>query len=40
MNRKINPLLQAKDAILLDNSELSIKDQNILIEDLINKKKE
>ena len=38
-NRKINPLLQAEDAVLIDNSDLSIKDQNILIEDLINKKK-
>ena len=38
-NRKINPLLQAKDAVLIDNSDLSILDQNILIEDLINKKK-
>ena len=39
INRKINPLLQAKDAVLIDNSDLSIQDQNILIEDLINKKK-
>jgi len=38
-NRKINPLFQAKDAVLIDNSDLSILDQNILIEDLINKKK-
>jgi cytidylate kinase len=36
INRKINPLLQAKDAILIDNSDLSIEDQNILIEKLIN----
>ena len=39
INRKINPLLQAKDAVLIDNSDLSIQDQNILIENLINKKK-
>lgn len=35
-NRKINPLLQAQDAVLIDNSDLSIYDQNILIEELIN----
>ena len=40
VNRKINPLLQAKDAILINNSDLSIECQNILIEDLINNKKE
>jgi cytidylate kinase len=39
INRKINPLLQAKDAVLIDNSDLSIQDQNVLIKDLINKKK-
>ena len=39
INRKINPLVQAKDAILIDNSDLSIQDQNILIENLINNKK-
>ena len=39
INRKINPLLQAKDAILIDNSDLSIEDQDILIEGLINNKK-
>jgi cytidylate kinase len=39
INRKINPLFQAKDAVLIDNSDLSIQDQNILIKDLINKKK-
>ncbi|MDC0249547.1 (d)CMP kinase [Flavobacteriales bacterium] len=38
MNREINPLLQAKDAILIDNSELSIKRQNVLIESLITTK--
>ncbi len=37
-NREINPLLQAEDAVLIDNSDLSIKDQNILIESLINQK--
>ena len=36
VNRTVNPLKQAKDAILFDNSDLSINDQNILIEDLIN----
>ena len=34
-NRKINPLIQAKDAILIDNSDLSIQKQNDLIDDLI-----
>ncbi len=38
MNREINPLLQAKDAILIDNSELSIKKQNNLIDNLIETK--
>jgi len=33
--RKINPLIQADDAILIDNSNLSIKKQNALIDDLI-----
>ena len=37
INRKINPLLQAKDAILIDNSDLSFEDQEVLIDDLINK---
>jgi len=37
VNRRINPLVKAKDAILIDNSNLSIQDQDILIEDLINK---
>ena len=37
-NREINPLLQAKDAILIDNSELSIQKQNALIDDLITNK--
>ena len=39
INRQINPLVQAKDAILIDNSNLSIQDQDILIENLINKRK-
>jgi cytidylate kinase len=33
--REINPLIQANDAILIDNSNLSIKNQNALIDDLI-----
>ena len=37
-NREINPLVQAKDAILIDNSELSIQKQNALIDDLITTK--
>jgi cytidylate kinase len=37
-NREINPLLQAEDAILIDNSSLSIQDQNDLIDNLINTK--
>jgi cytidylate kinase len=39
INRKINPLFKAEDAILIDNSDLSIIDQNILIEELINNKR-
>jgi cytidylate kinase len=38
-NREINPLLQAEDAVLIDNSALSIQDQNDLIDNLINTKK-
>ena len=38
-NREINPLLQAEDAVLIDNSVLSIEDQNDLIDNLINTKK-
>ena len=37
-NRKINPLIQAKDAILINNSDLSIQKQNDLIDDLITTK--
>ena len=36
INRTINPLFKAKDAILIDNSLLSKNDQNNLIENLIN----
>jgi len=39
INREINPLVQAKDAVLIDNSDMSIEDQNSLIEDLIKSKK-
>jgi cytidylate kinase len=35
MNRIINPLLQADDAILIDNSNLSINEQNNLIDNFI-----
>ena len=37
-NRDINPLMQAEDAVLIDNSALSIQDQNDLIDSLINTK--
>ncbi|MEC9209924.1 MAG: (d)CMP kinase [Bacteroidota bacterium] len=37
--REINPLVMATDAVLIDNSDLSIQDQNVLIEGLINDKK-
>ena len=33
--RKINPLIQAYDAILIDNSNLSIEEQNTIIDNLI-----
>jgi len=33
--RKINPLIQADDAIFIDNSNLSIEKQDALIDDLI-----
>lgn len=36
INRKINPLVKAKDAILIDNSSLSLEEQETMIEDLIN----
>ena len=38
-NRDINPLMQAEDAVLIDNTALSIQDQNDLIDNLINTKK-
>ena len=38
MKRKINPLVMAKDAILIDNSFLSIRDQNIRVSKLIQSK--
>jgi cytidylate kinase len=37
-NRDINPLIQAEDAVLIDNSALSIQHQNDLIDNLINTK--
>jgi len=37
-NRKINPLVQEKDAILIDNSDLTIQKQNALIDELITTK--
>ena len=36
INRKMNPLVKAKDAILIDNSILSLEEQEIMIKDLIN----
>ena len=38
MMAKINPLVQAKDAILIDNSDLTIQKQNALIDELITTK--
>ena len=37
MNRKVNPLIQADDSILIDNSFLSIKDQNSLVYSYVEK---
>ena len=37
-NRAINPLIKVKDAFLIDNSNLSIKKQNDLIDELITTK--
>lgn len=34
-NRAINPLVKAEDAVLIDNSKLSIEEQDNLINDLI-----
>ena len=37
-NRKINPLIKADDAVMIDNSDLSINDQNKKIDQLIQSK--
>ena len=37
INRKINPLIQADDAIVIDNSSMSMYEQDLLIESLIKK---
>jgi len=37
-NRKINPLIMAKDAVLIDNTDLSISEQNSKIDKLIQSK--
>jgi len=37
-NRKLNPLIKADDAILIDNSDLTIDDQNKKIDQLIQTK--
>ena len=37
IKRKINPLIMAKDAVLIDNSFMTIQDQNIKISELIEK---
>ena len=37
IERKINPLIMAKDAVLIDNSFMTIKDQDIKISELIEK---
>ena len=36
MHREINPLVQAEDAIVIDNSKLSLTQQNDIIYNLIN----
>ena len=36
-SRKINPLKMAEDAILIDNSQISLEEQNILIFSQIDK---
>ena len=36
-NRDISPLIQAKDAILIDNTNLTVQDQISMIENLIHK---
>ena len=38
MKREINPLVMAKDAVLIDNSSLTISDQNIRVSNLIKSK--
>ena len=38
MKREINPLVMAKDAVLIDNSFLTISDQNIRVSNLIKSK--
>ena len=37
MNRKESPLIKADDAILLDNTNMNIKEQNVFIDNLIRK---
>ena len=37
MNREINPLIKAHDAIVIDNSSISIQEQDLLINSLIKK---
>ena len=37
IKRKVNPLVQADDSILIDNSYLSIKDQNSLVYSYVDK---
>ena len=37
VKRKVNPLIQADDSILIDNSYLSIKDQNSLVYSYVEK---
>ena len=37
VNRKINPLKKAEDAILIDNSDISLADQNDFIFSIIDK---
>ena len=36
INRKESPLVKADDAILLDNTNMSIKEQDVFIDNLIN----
>ena len=39
-NREINPLIKSKDAIVLDNSELSLLQQDQFIDKIIESKLE